>query len=234
MKKKAMILCSSLFLLFAVFSQAQDSKSSLIIKGGVNFANVSINADGDVDDARSLTSFQVGILGDLRLAPILYLQPGLIFTGKGSKIETGEEGSANWYKAKTNPYYLEIPVNLVFKTPGERTRFFAGAGPYLGIGIAGNRKIEGSVFGVDFSSKSDIEWSDDDPTTFDFEEGAGLGIMKRFDYGLNGTIGIETGGAVIAANYGLGLAKLQSGSGGSGEDNNNKHRVISVTVGFKF
>jgi hypothetical protein len=234
MKKKAMILCSVLFLVFTVSSQAQKSKSSAIIKGGVNFANVSINNDGDVDDAKSLTSFQVGILGDLYLAPVLYLQPGLIFTGKGTKSQTGEEGSASWYKATSNPYYLEVPVNLVFKTPGEGTRFFVGAGPYLGIGIAGKRKIEGSVFGADFSSKQNIEWSNDDPTTLDYEEGAGFGILKRFDYGLNGTLGIETSGAVIAANYGLGLAKLQSGSGGSGDDNNNKHRVISVTVGFKF
>lgn len=231
MKKKAMILCACLLCCFVVTTYAQ-SKSSVIVKGGVNFANVSINDDGDVDDAKSLTSFQVGIVGDLYLAPILYLQPGVIFTGKGTKTQSGEEGDANWYKATTNPYYIEVPVNLVFKTPGT-TRFFAGAGPYLGIGIAGKRKIEGAALGVDFSSKDDIEWSDDDPTTLDYEEGAGFGIMKRFDYGLNGMIGIETSQLVLAANYGLGLAKLQSGSN-SGDDNNNKHRVISLTLGFKF
>jgi hypothetical protein len=65
-----------------------------------------------------------------------------------------------------------------------------------------------------------------------YEEGSGFGIMKRFDYGLNGTIGIETHQFVISANYGLGLAKLQSGSNSSA-DNNNKHRVLSFTVGFK-
>jgi len=37
---------------------------------------------------------------------------------------------------------------------------------------------------------------------------------------------------VLSANYGLGLAKLQSGTN-SGADNNNKHRVISVNVGFR-
>jgi hypothetical protein len=56
--------------------------------------------------------------------------------------------------------------------------------------------------------------------------------MKRFDYGLNGLVGIETEDIVLSANYGLGLAKLQSGSG-SGDDNNNKHRVLSFTLGFK-
>ena len=232
MKKKALILCTFLMCCFVLTTHAQKSKSSVILKGGVNFANVSINGDGDVDDAKSLTSFQVGLVGDIQLAPILYLQPGVIFTGKGTKTQSGEEGDANWFKSTSNPYYIEVPVNLVFKTPGT-TRFFAGAGPYLGIGIAGKRKIEGAALGIGFSSKNDIEWSDDDPTTFEEEEGAGFGIMKRFDYGLNGTLGIETSNLVLAANYGLGLAKLQSGTD-SGDDNNNKHRVISLTLGFKF
>jgi hypothetical protein len=226
-----MILCVALFSLLAITSHAQ-KKSSVILRGGVNFANISINSDGDVDDAKTLTSFQAGIIGDLYLAPILYLQPGVIFTGKGSKTKVGEEGDANWYKSTTNPFYIEVPVNLVFKTPGKSIRLFAGAGPYVGIGIAGNRKLEGAVAGVAFESKDKIEFSDDDPTTLDFEEGAGFGILKRFDYGLNGLLGIETSNMVIGAHYGLGLAKLQSGSD-SDEDRNNKHRVFSVTVGFK-
>ena len=76
MKKKAMILCSSLLCLAFVSAHAQKSKSSVMIRGGVNFANISINDDGDVDDTKSLTSFQAGIIGDVYLAPILYLQPG--------------------------------------------------------------------------------------------------------------------------------------------------------------
>jgi hypothetical protein len=50
--------------------------------------------------------------------------------------------------------------------------------------------------------------------------------------GLNGTIGIEGKKLILSAGYGLGLAKLQSGTN-NGEDNNNKHRVLSFTVGVK-
>jgi hypothetical protein len=56
--------------------------------------------------------------------------------------------------------------------------------------------------------------------------------MKRFDYGLNGTAGFEGKQVVVSVNYGLGLAKLQSGSNSS-EDANNKHRVLSFTLGFR-
>jgi hypothetical protein len=228
---KKLMLCSALVSLFVITTQAQ--KSSAILRAGVNLANVSVTDQGGIDDAKMLTSFQVGVIGDLNITSFLAIQPGLIFTGKGTKTQSGEQGDANFYRATTNPYYLELPVNLVFKTPTGPTKFFAGAGPYIAMGIAGKNKVNGSILGSGFSSEEKIKWSNDDPSTLDYEEGAGFGIMKRFDYGLNGLVGVETEKLVISANYGLGLAKLQSGSGGSGEDNNNKHRVLSFTLGFK-
>lgn len=230
MKKKIMIFSFSLLLVSVSAVHAQ--KSSAIIKGGVNLANVSINDDGGIDDAKMLASFQVGIIGDFHIAPFLAIQSGLLFTGKGSKTQTGNEGDANWYRSTANPYYLELPVNLVFKTPTGPVKFFAGAGPYLGMGIAGKNKVRGAIGGINFTSEESIEFSNDDPSTLGEEEGSGFGILKRFDYGLNGLVGIETSNLVLSANYGLGLAKLQSGSG-SGNDNNNKHRVLSFTLGFK-
>jgi len=179
MKRKKVMLCAPFFSLFVIVAHAQ--KSSVILKGGVNLANVSMSSDGGVNDARNLTSFHAGVVADLELTSFLAIQPGLLFTGKGSKIQSGEEGDANFYRATTNPYYVEIPVNLVFKTPTGPTRFFAGAGPYAAIGVAGKNKVKGSVLGNSFSSEEKIEWSNDDPATVNVEEGAGLGIMKRFD-----------------------------------------------------
>ena len=230
MKPNKIMLCALIFSLFTLVAHAQ--KSSAILKGGVNLANVSVSNDGGVDDAKNLTSFHVGIIADLELTSFLAIQPGLLFTGKGTKMQSGDEDDANFYRATTNPYYVEIPVNLVLKTPTGPTRFFVGAGPYVAIGVAGKNKVEGSVLGNSFSSEEKIEWSNDDPTTVDFEEGAGFGILKTFDYGLNGTIGIEASKLVLSANYGLGLAKIQSGSG-SGDDDKNKHRVLSFSLGFK-
>ena len=229
MKTIRFLLCGALLASTFISANAQ---SSAIIRGGVNLANVSIDENGGIDDAKMLTTFQVGVIGDFNIAPFLAIQPGLLFTGKGTKTQSGNEGDATYYRSTTNPYYLELPVNLVFKTPTGPTRFFAGAGPYIAMGIAGKNKVNGSLLGASYSSEEKIDWSNDDPSTLDQEEGAGFGIMKRFDYGLNGTLGIETHNLVISANYGLGLAKIQSGNG-SGDDNNNKHRVLSFTLGFK-
>ena len=223
MKTKLLAVVILLFSSFSIHAQ--------VLKGGVNFANVSITNDGDIDEAKMLTSFQVGLGFNKRILPFLFFQPAILFTGKGSKTQSGETTDATYFRATSNPYYIEIPANFVLKSPGP-IRFFAGAGPYIAIGVAGHNKVDGKFLGTSFHSENDIEWSDDDPSTLDYEEGAGYGIMKRFDYGLNGTAGIEMSHIVLAVNYGLGLAKLQSGSNSSADDKN-KHRVLSFTVGIK-
>jgi hypothetical protein len=182
MKMKNRLIAAAILL--TVTANAQNAR----IEAGLNLANVSVTDNGRVDDANMLTSFRVGIIGDIRLAPMVAFQPGILYTGKGSKVQKGQPGDNAYFKQTTNPFYFEVPANIVF--------------------------------------------SDDDPTTLNEEEGTGLGVMKRFDYGLNGTAGIAGKSLVLGVNYGLGLAKLQSGSNSS-EDNNNKHRVLSVTVGFR-
>lgn len=222
------LLCSS-----AVLAATAQRNSGLILKGGINRANVSTSTNGRVEDAKGLTSFHVGLVGDIELAKMFAFQPGILFTGKGTKSQTGVESDANYYKATTNPYYIEVPANLVLKLPlGQRSRIFAGAGPYVAIGVGGKNKAKGKYLGIAFENENDIEFSDDDPTTLNFEEGAGFGIMRRFDYGLNGLAGIEVSNVLFSVNYGHGLAKLQSGSDNSSDDLN-KHRVWSFSIGIK-
>lgn len=229
MKRKIFIL--SPLLLFAFFISSYGQKSFVMLRGGINFANVSVTNNGRIDDANMLTSFQLGLVGNVHIAPFLSFQPGFVFTGKGSKTQSGDVSDATYFRSTSNPWYVEIPANFVFKTPGP-VKFFAGAGPYIAMGIAGKNKTDGKYLGTSFHNEDNIQWSDDDPTTLNYEEGSGFGIMKRFDYGVNGLIGIEAMKTVVSLNYGLGLAKLQSGSNSSADDNN-KHRVLSLTIGFK-
>jgi hypothetical protein len=214
-------------LLFCFFSSGAQ-----VLKAGVNFANVTITNDGDIQKNNMLTAFQVGFTGDIKIAPFLFFQPGILISGKGSKTQSGNPGDFNYYRATSNPYYVEVPANFVFKTPTGPVKFFAGAGPYLAMGIAGKNIVDGKNLGISFHSEKSIEWSNDDPSTLNYEEGSGYGIMKRFDYGLNGIAGVETKKIVLAVNYGLGLAKLQSGTNSQADDKN-KHRVLGFTVGIK-
>lgn len=225
LKFLAVILSS----LFIVSVQAQ--KTNPILRAGVNLSNVTTTNDGRFEEANTLTSFQVGLVADIKLVPMVYIQPGILFTGKGSKVENGSPESTTWYKATFNPYYIELPLNLVVKSPG-KVKLFGGIGPYLGIGVGGKNKVEGKFLGTFFKSEKNIQFSDDDPTTLNYEEGAGAGIMKRVDYGVNLLAGIECHKLVFSFNYGHGLAKIQSGSNSSADDKN-KFRVISFTAGLR-
>ena len=208
------------------------AQGGVILKGGVNSANISITDDGKVDDAKSLTTFHVGIATDFMLVPGVSIQPALLFTGKGSKTQQGSESDASYYRASSNPFYVELPVNLIGKIPlGGTTRLMIGAGPYAAMGVTGKNKVEGRVFGAGFKRENDIKFSNDDPTTAN-EENAGYGKLKRFDYGLNGLAGFDFGKLQLMANYGYGFTKLNSGTNNRDNDNN-KHRILSLSLGIE-
>jgi len=223
MKTKLLLVSTFFFIGISVQSQ--------VLKLGLNLANITTTNDGDIDEANQLTSFQAGIVINLPFLPFIHFQPGILLTGKGSKTQKGQSTDATFYKATSNPYYVEFPANFVFRTPGP-IKLFVGAGPYIAVGVGGKNKTEGKLLGVAFQSEKDIQWSNDDPSTLNYEEGAGYGIMKKFDFGVNGLAGIETKHMVLSAGYGYGLAKLQSGSG-SGSDDQNKHRVLTFAIGLK-
>lgn len=69
-------------ILLTVTANAQNAR----VEAGLNLANVSVTDNGRVDDANMLTSFRVGVVGDIKLAPMIAFQPGLYYTGKGSKV----------------------------------------------------------------------------------------------------------------------------------------------------
>src|ERR1700730_7165777 len=172
-KTLLMLICGSAA--FLATAQESHPKNGVILKAGLNNANVSVTSNGRVDDAKSLSSFHVGFIGDLYLAKVLSFQAGILFTGKGSKTQSGTQSDANYYKATSNPYYVEIPAYLVLKFPlAANAPIYAGAGPYVAVGVLGKNKTEGKVAGVAFSNKTDIRWSNDDPTTLNYEEGAGF------------------------------------------------------------
>lgn len=203
------------------------------IKAGYNNANLSIDDDGTVEDKNSVSSFHAGIYLDLPLAPVFSIQPGLMVSGKGAKYTVGDKSSANWYEAKTNPIYLELPVNAVGKIPlAPHTNIFIGAGPYVAMGIAGKRTVEGSLVGVDYSKEENIKFGDDDPANGS-NGSNNSGNVKRWDWGINFMGGVEISHFTVNAGYGLGLANINPGS--SNNDNDKyKNRVFSVSVGFLF
>jgi hypothetical protein len=234
MKKYSLILATVCFASLSAFAQVKPStnKGGVMIRGGANFANISVTDNGRVDEANMLTSFHAGIGLDAPLADNLSLQTGLLLTGKGSKTETGQPSGTTYLKATSNPLYVELPLNFVGKIPiTEYTRIYIGAGPYAAMGVGGKNKVEGKVIGIPTNSERDITFSDDNPFTRP-EENAGYGKLKRFDYGLNALAGIDFNKFALGVNYGYGLAKINSNTNNNTNDEG-KHRVLSLSLAIK-
>lgn len=211
--------------------------SQVYVQGGLNLANVTKNVDGGTSDNNILTTFNVGILDRFNVSSFLAFETGLILDGRGSKSDNylTSDHSDNYIKSKFNPLYLEIPANLVLKLPlgtgANSKNIFAYAGPYAAIGIAGNNKVESKILGVSSSSSSKIKFANDDPLTSE-GEGSAYNRLKRFDFGVNIGAGIDIGSVMLKANYGVGLAKINSLQTDNNKDAKNKYRTLSLSVGI--
>jgi hypothetical protein len=237
MKKKLLSVAVISMMSMAAMAQSKSTGSTqkegnFIIKGGLNLANISTTPNGRIDDANTLKSFHIGFAFDIPLAEYFSVQPGLIYTGKGAKTEVGKEGENFYYRASSNPMYLELPINFVGKIPLTQTSsFYLGAGPYAAMGITGKNKVDRYILGTHTYTSNDIVYSNDNPTTSQ-EENYGYGKIKRFDYGLNALAGFEFTRFTIGANYGYGLVKINSGTDNSANDKG-KNRVWNFTLGIK-
>jgi hypothetical protein len=203
---------SKLFLLviFALCIQAVNAQT-FGIKGGVNFANLSVSSGGMTVSPKSITGFHIGPVADFHLKDMLYFNTGLLYSLKGAKVE-GDEFSPN-EQIKIN--YLEIPLNLAYKFPlKEKSDFFIQAGPYVGYGLSG----------TDEYGEESIDLFSD--------EGGG----KRFDYGLGFGGGVDFGKLVVSIDYQLGLANLIESTSTEFEspDVKVKNKVFQISVAYMF
>ncbi len=224
-KLLTLALCASIF---------TTVKSQIYVQGGVNFANITNSKSGETEKNNMLTSFNAGILGRGTLSTVFALETGLLLDGRGAKANTYFTSSTddNYVKAKFNPLYLEVPLNLIFKIPLEgNSNIFLNAGPYAAIGIAGKSKLETRIFGATTNSEKSIKFSNDDPSTTQ-QEDAGYNKLKRFDYGVNVGGGIDLGKVLLKVNYGMGFVKINSTQTNNSSDDKNKFRTVSICLGI--
>ncbi|MFT3979107.1 MAG: porin family protein [Ferruginibacter sp.] len=202
------------------------------VQGGVNLANITKNNEGQTEDNNMLTTFNAGVMGRFGISKIIDLETGLLLTGRGAKAETYFNGGSDYVKAKFNPLYVELPLNVVVNVPLEgNTKLFFTGGPYAAMGVGGKSKLQTKIGLIESSSEEDIKFNDDDPTTSQ-QEDAAYNKLKRFDYGLNVGAGFDLGKVLLKANYGFGLAKINSTESNNSDNDKNKYRTISISVGI--
>jgi hypothetical protein len=194
--------------LFTTTTIAQ-SKTTFGIRAGVNFQNLNgKDEDGNKLDNKLKTGFNAGVNAEIPVGIDFYVQPGLLFSTKGTKFD-----QAN-VEVKRNLTYIEIPVNFLYKPELGEGRMLLGFGPYAAFAVAGNTRIG--------NNKNDIEFGND------------VGENKRFDAGANLLAGYEfTNKLSFQLNAGLGLVNMYNRLD-SDKKTTVKNTGFGVSLGYRF
>jgi len=170
------------------------------VKGGLNVSNLYVD---DVDDENARFGFNLGFYGQILSSDVFAIQPELLFSTKGSKLEYG--GGLFDQTVKYNLSYLDLPVLAVFKL-GDDAEIHVG--PYVGYLLGASISHDGDLgSGVDEIDKDHL---------------------KSFDYGLSGGFGLNFGSLQVGARYNYGLAELADSDAAELLINDAKNSVAQV------
>ena len=115
------------------------SAKGLDVYNGLSYYNQNFNYVGFTDTEPFKLGFNVGFVGQIKLADYWYLQPSLIFTSKGYKLNTQNQGDFTQnVELDVEAYYVQLPIDILWKYNFSTDfRFFAQGGAFLGYGVAG-------------------------------------------------------------------------------------------------
>jgi len=164
MKTIYLTLAVLLTSILSVQAQDGDQKSSIGIKGGYNLSSVSFDGDAETDH---LNGFHIGLYGESFINDYFSIQPELLYSKQGYKIED------NGFTYKQELDYINLPI--MFKVYPVKSIFFE-AGPQIGLSIANKETFDaGFVF---YDTTKEFE-----PENFDW--GINLGAGFKTDSGIS-------------------------------------------------
>jgi len=208
MKKLLFVFC--LFFTIMIVANAQSSRFGF--SAGTSIANYKFKYGDLTINGDSKVGITAGILVDIPTGSNFIIQPALNFVQKGTTSE--EMGD----KLTTSINCLEIPLNLMYRSPGKSGSFFVGAGPSFAFNMSGKMKYE---FNDGTPSEEDEIQFGSDKDNDD---------IKSFDMGVNFLAGYEfSNGLFLSAGSNLGLSNL---SVYSDEDESIKSNYVSIKIGF--
>lgn len=197
MKNLKTIILSTLVLSITFSVSAQSSFGG---KLGLNLASWADNVGYSSEGQPKLIGFQIGAIYEAKITEKLFIQSAFTFLQKGLYTEYKfEEFSQGSDKIIFN--YIELPILAKLTFGGvNKNRFFAMAGPSMGLAYSGVIRSELIENGVTTKTKERINFDDSDSfSRLDISFSVGLGI----------NVFIESGKFFFETRYLLGLTDLE-------------------------
>ena len=168
---KKFILLTVAFLLFSV-AHSQDKKEIYFgVKAGLNLCSIT-NANQDGVSSSTLVGFHVGVLGEFMLGDKFAIQPELLYSTQGVKLDfSGEKGDLKMD-------YVTIPIMAKYYVA---PAFSIELGPQIGFLTSAKATSGGESIDVKDSMKT---------TDFGLNFGLGYNFTENFNAGLRYNMGL--------------------------------------------
>lgn len=202
--KKTMLVFMSFLMATGLMNVNAQTPISYGVKAEMNMSNFLLT---DLDAQKSTMKVGPNLGGFMKidLHPNFAIQPEMMFFYRQSKMETGpiEDTFKQWG--------MQIPVYALGQSEVGNGRFYAGVGPYVGLGF-------------------DARYKDADINLYD--EVAGKTPMNRWDFGMGAMLGYEFNNKLqLNAGYQFGfvnqLDELK-------DDAKMRTQTVSVGIGYRF
>ncbi len=206
---KKLFLIGLVALGFTVNSNAQDVDFGA--KAGLNFAT--INGD-ETDRTNMKTAFHLGGYAEIMLSDDFSVQPELLYSMQGTKIDDSYTELGVSVKEETDIKidYINIPIMAKYYVSEGLS---LEAGPQFGFLISAEADSDVTVGGQTQSATIDLK---DNLKSLDF--GFNVGIGYKLDTGIN-----------FGARYNLGLSNVNDNDQ---EGLKNQNGVVQLSVGYTF
>jgi|GEM_PF-2601679 len=155
----------------------------------------------------------------------LHVQTGLIFSTKGYRQDYEDNSGKGVLSVK--PWYGEVPLNILYRIPGNIERFFIGAGGYFACGLGGRWTMKYDTWGWDNGSieYTDISKQDSDDTKFNYG--------RRTDMGVNMLIGmIISPSLYLQLNGQAGIKNIAPTENKKMTREEFRNRTLSLSMGY--
>lgn len=203
------------------------------VKGGLNASTISRSnnntyTDGyNNDDDKLKVGFHVGVFANIPVAEKFSIQPELLFSQIGSKVEerftyvgsTSGFTSSSEYKVNLN--YLTLPVMVQYNI---LPQLYVEAGPEFGYLLGGTAKGDDTTIQTKGNSTTTSVKS--------FSKDLPMEIYRRFNFGVGIGAGYYfTQNFGVTARFTAGLTNIMKGDVGDYKARNN---AFQVGVAYKF
>lgn len=210
------------------------------VKAGFNMSNVMLkDENGNRQSTNNTPGFHAGFIADINIASDIYFQPGLLFNTKGYEFDYALSGLS--LSLTETPYYIEMPLQLLYKPELGKGKLLVGVGPYIAYGIGGRWTAEVAAGNSSLSQKGKLIFKNDtDGAILDSSSGGSFDLAEKqvygkpFDAGGSILAGYEFRNLFIHLNGQMGLINLMPTINGVDTKMTGKNRQFGISVGYKF